>query len=52
MKIKIKLHIDKESSALEVEKGTALKEVLKDRNPSIFNKFAGAEKNGKCPAGK
>ena len=46
MKIKIKLHIDKEVSALEVEKGTALKEVLKDRNPSIFNKFAGAVKNG------
>jgi threonyl-tRNA synthetase len=44
MGIKIKLYIDKEYSALEVEKGIALKQILKDRNPSIFNKFAGAMK--------
>jgi len=45
MKIKIKLYIDKESSILEVEKGTALKQILKDINPSIFNKFVGAVKD-------
>jgi len=46
MKIKIKLYIDKEIYALEVEKGIALKQILKDKNPSIFNKFTGAVKNG------
>ncbi|MBN1693789.1 threonine--tRNA ligase [candidate division WOR-3 bacterium] len=46
MKIKIKLYIDKETSTIEVEKGTALKQVLKERNPSIFNKFAGVVKDG------
>ncbi|MEJ2354465.1 MAG: threonine--tRNA ligase, partial [candidate division WOR-3 bacterium] len=46
MKIRIELYIDKESSVLEVEKGVTLKEILKDKNPSIFNKFAGAEKDG------
>ena len=46
MKIKIELYRDKESSVLEVEKGITLKEILKDNNPSVFNKFAGAEKEG------
>jgi len=46
MKIKIELYIDKESSALEVEKGITLKEILKEKNPSIFRKFAGAVKDG------
>jgi threonyl-tRNA synthetase len=45
VKVKIKLYIDKEASELEVEKGIALKELLKDKNPSIFNKFAGAVKD-------
>ncbi len=45
MRIKIELCINKESSIVEVEKGIALKQILKDRNPSIFNKFAGAVKD-------
>ena len=47
MKIKIKLYIDEEAAVFEVEKGTALKQILKDKNPSIFNKYSGAMRNGK-----
>ncbi len=46
MKIKIKLYIDEEASALEVEKGKSLKQILKDKNPSIFNKYSGALREG------
>ncbi|MEO0294027.1 MAG: threonine--tRNA ligase [candidate division WOR-3 bacterium] len=47
MKLKIELCIEaKEFSTLEVEKGMPLKEILKDKNPSIFDKFAGALKKG------